>query len=322
MTSKFILIFIITIFSANVFSQSIIDTIITNNLDTIACQVTYVNNYSIFYKYRKKNKIKDSIIQRINVSKLTVNNKNVTMLEEKKDNGINDYFKKSKLLKTYETLLLTNNTDSVLKILADSTFTFKKVDYFLIASKIQNFANQYRCKLIFASNIQHNNTYSVNIKLYDATDKYYKKVLNSYKKEKIYFLRTDNNFEQKEYTFKLNNNKITLKKNDYYTCNYNVNDSSLVIKQDNLGFNNMKINDSTKINKYFFVGDASQYGKIAKKDIAVFGAAILTGAIGGLIIVGTSSNYYSISNFIGEFMKTNIDNFEYNNAQPIKSNTN
>ena len=55
-----------------------IDTIITNKFDTIACQITLVNNYNIFFK--KKNKA--AYLARTDIAKFFLNSKGVDVLRE------------------------------------------------------------------------------------------------------------------------------------------------------------------------------------------------------------------------------------------------
>ncbi len=58
--------------------QILIDTIITNKFDTIACQITLVNNYNIFFK--KKNKA--AYLARTDVTKFILNSKGVDVQPE------------------------------------------------------------------------------------------------------------------------------------------------------------------------------------------------------------------------------------------------
>lgn len=303
---KLYFLILLTFFTLETYSQSIIDTIITIKHDTIPCQVKYVNNYNVFYNYQKKDKIKDNIISRLDVLELIVNNKNVTILEAKSDSHINGYLRKSTLNKKYDVLLLPENTDSSLNILADSTFIFRKNDFFFMASKIQHFANRYKSKLVYYTEIKNEESYSINIKLYDASDNFYKSLLKTYDQKKIYFLRTKNNVEKDEYTININNKKFTLKKNEYYTFDLTKNDSSLVIKK---GIDNITIRDTISANQYFFIGNTDQYSDI---NVAELGLAIGFGALGGflgeIILDGMSGgSKCKVSNFIGEFMKMNID---------------
>lgn len=301
---KIFLLISLLAFSFTISAQSIIDTIITNKFDTISCQITYVNNYSIFYKYQKGKKLKEKIIPRIDVSNFIVHNKNVTVMDKKLDSGINEYYMKSKLNKKYDVLLLTNNSESTLKILADSTFEFKKHDYFLIATIIQNFARQYRCKLIYLSEIKSSGNYSVNVKLYDATDNYYKEVLKTYEKEEVYFLRTNNSFEPKENTIKVDDTKIVLNKNEYYVYRLSELDNATRYKRHSVfELENNLINDSLKNNQYFYVGNPSQYKNAANYAVGALGGAIVVTAT-----IGRKPNY--LSNFVGEFMRINIDNLK------------
>ena len=301
---KIYFLILFSFFTFESYSQSIIDTIITIKHDTLPCQVKYVNNYNVFYNYQKKDKIKDNIISRLDVLELIVNNKNVTILEAKSDSHINGYLRKSTLNKKYDVLLLPENTDSSLKILADSTFTFKKNDFFYLASKIQGFANRHRCKLVYPTRINNDESYSFNVKLYDATDVYYKTVLKTYNQKKIYFLRTNNNFERDEYELNINDNKIPLKKNEYHIFDLVKDDSLLVIKR---GFDKTTVCDTISANKYFFVGNTDHYSFLPSDIGFILGAAAVGAAFGYIVIAIPEREWCKVSNFIGEFMKINID---------------
>ena len=185
---KHLFIVLIIPFYINTFAQSVIDTIITILNDTISCQVTHVSKYSIFYKYQKRQKLKDKIIPRINVGKLIVHNKNIKIPIENKDSGINEYYRKSKLDNKYEVLLLKDKQNKSLKLLADSTISTEKSDIIYIATKIQSFAKLYKCKLIHISDIENINPNRINVKLYDSSDEFYIETLKEYQNNMIYFL--------------------------------------------------------------------------------------------------------------------------------------
>ena len=128
--------------------------------------------------------------------------------------------------------MLTENTNPSLKVLADSTFSTSKIDYLYLATKIQVFANRYNCKLVY--NVVSANSCKFRIRLYDASDEYYHQVLNSYKLNKIFFVRTDNKFDYSEISLKINNKRVVLNKNEYLVYTLSEKDSSLFLKKGGL----------------------------------------------------------------------------------------
>lgn len=294
------------------FSQGIIDTIITSNSDTIPCQITYVNNYSAFYKIKKRKKLKSKITPRIDIYKLIINTEGVTILEEKFDSGINDYFRKSKLDRKYETLLLTEHTDPSLKVLADSTFSTSKTDYLYLATMIQAFANRYNCKLIY--HVVSPDSRKFRIRLYDASDAYYHQVLNSYKLNKIYFVRTDNKLDYSEISFKINAKKVVLNKNEYLEYTLSEKDSTLFLKKRGLSSTKKIVFEENQSNAYIYIGKTDYYIDDSGLLIGVLGGAIggaiagsAEGVIGGIIVGSVVSDLSSgksgLNNFIGEFVR-------------------
>lgn len=275
------------------YSQQMKDTIITD-IDTIPCTITFVNNYSIFYNVEEKSNSKARVLNRLYVEKLIINSKNVTVLEQKYDSHINGYFKKSKLDKKYDALLLKENTSKNLKILADSTFTFKKNDYFKIAISVELFAKKYNCKLIYISEPVINNSF--NVKLYDATDEYYLELSDLYKQNNIYFFRGNNTMESTEIKLKHNDTIIWLKKNEIVEFKMNAVDSA--------SFKNDKIlNNGICQNKYFFVGDISHYKFTSNVMASLFISVALSSISGSYIFIGISNDLSNTSNFVGEFLK-------------------
>ncbi len=290
-----VILFFNLIHPCRLYSQQIKDTIITD-IDTIPCTITYVNSYSIFYKINENNNIKARILPRLYVEKLIINSKNVPILEQKYDSYINGFYKKSKLDKKYDALLLKENSSNNLKILADSTFTFKKNDYFKIATSVELFAKKYNCKLIYVSEPVRNNYNSINVKLYDATDAYYQELLDLYKQNTISFFRGNNALEPEEIKLKHNDTIIWVKKNEILEFKINAVDSV-----------NFK-NDPVLIkgicqNKYFFVGDISHYKFTLNVMASLFVSVTLSSITDSYIFIGISNNLTKTSNFIGEFMK-------------------
>lgn len=304
MKSFFILTFYLVI-SISSKSQVIPDTIITNQFDTIPCKITYVNPYTVFYKIKKRKKLKDRLIPRIDIEQLIVNQSSVKVPEQKVDEGINAYFRKSKLNRSYESLMLDHNEDPSLKILADSTFSSKTLDYLYIGSMIQSFANRYKCKLIYVSNISKADAYSVNIKLYDASDDFYQKTSEKYDSKEIYFLRTNNNSDLKQLKFKYKNNKVTLEKNDYYVYTPSPKDSI-----ESLGVPTRTYYGQDTIiqpaNLYYYIGNAHFYSDFKMTGSVVVGY-VLGGILGGIIMEGMVTEKTRLNNFIGEFIILNLD---------------
>lgn len=292
-----LLVLALILININAFSQSIIDTIITKTLDTIPCQVSYVNNYSVFYKISKRKKLKDKVTPRIDILKLIVNTKGITVKKEKFDSGINDYFRKSNLNKKYETLLLRDNTDPSLILLADSIIKTKKADYLYVATMIQAFANQYKCKIVYFEDNKQINQY--HIKLYDAPDTIYQKTLKSYKQNKIICLRTNNNLDYKEVKFKINNEKITLLKDQYYSAS--ITDLTKGKVQKNKELEEQKLDLS---NQYVYIGQTDYYTGAANLASVLGSIALgaLTGILSDIVIVVPMSAHITMNNFIGEFI--------------------
>ncbi len=290
-----VVLFFNLIVPSNLFSQQIKDTIITD-IDTIPCIITYVNSYSIFYKIEENNNTKARILPRLYVEKLIINSKNVPVLEQKYDSHINGYYKKSKLDKKYDALLLKENLSDNLKILADSTFTLKKNDYFKIAISVELFAKKYNCKLIYVSEPVKNNYNSFNVKLYDATDAYYHELSDLYKQNTIYFFRGNNAIEPEEIKLKHNDTIKWLKKNELVEFKINNNDS--------VSFkNDLILNKSICQNQYFFVGDISRYKFTSNVIASLFVSVALSTISGSFIFIGINNNLPRTSNFVGEFMK-------------------
>lgn len=291
-----VVLFSIFIHQGNLFSQKINDTIITDNFDTIPCIITYVNNYSVFYNIEENNNIKDKILPRLYVEKIIINSKNVPVLEQKFDSYINGYYKKSKLDNKYDVLLLKENSSGNLKILADSTFNFKKKDYFKMAMSVELFAKKYKCKLIYVSEPIKDNQYFINVKLYDASDIYYNELLDQYKQNAICFFRGNHAMEPEEIKLRHNDSIIWLNKNEIVEFRINPMDSANLPKDQYL-FNGFCQN------KYFFVGDISNY-KLTPALIASLFVSVALSSIGGFIfVIGYHNNLTGTSNFIGEFMK-------------------
>ena len=80
---KWLFFFILLLITLSCKSQSFPDTIIAVASDTIACKITLVNNYNVFYDYNpKKKKIVSTHIERSMVSSLILNSGNISVPEQ------------------------------------------------------------------------------------------------------------------------------------------------------------------------------------------------------------------------------------------------
>ncbi len=302
-----IITFIILVFlNYDCVSQDMIDTIITEDLDTISCQITYVSNYSIFYKYKNKKRIKEKIMPRLFVEDFVVNSPNITIKKQKFDSGINKYYKKSKLDRNYDILLLQDNTNESLKILADSTFVFKKNDFFKMAVNIELFVKQYRGKLVYIASIQNKPDFEIIVKLYDASDEYYHEILKSYKQKYICIFRGNNIMEYEKTKIRLKDTIIYLEKNEYYE--FMLNDSTTT-NNDKRKFKllSLKFNSDIQYKEYYFSGNTDRY-KLDYKDF-IFIVASAVFSEGFVVFVPVNSGLIKTSNFVGEFMKLIINKY-------------
>jgi len=280
----------------NLHAQLCNDTILTDSYDTIACKITYVNNYTVFYNILENNKINNKVLPRIDIEKLVINSINITVLEQKFDSHINGFYKKSKLDNKYQTLLLKDNSNNQIRILADSTFIFKKNDYFGIAMNVEQFAKKYRCKLIYISNLIQENSIKFNVKLYDAKDSYYKEISNSYRNNSIFFFRGKNSMEPDEIKLKHSDSIYWLKKNEILEFKIDPKDLT------------QNLPDSTLKNgicqtKYYYVGDISNYKLNASIFASLFASVAISAIAGpGFVLINFQKNVTVTSNFIGEFI--------------------
>jgi hypothetical protein len=227
---------------------------------------------------------------------MIINSKNITVLEQKFDSHINGYFKKSKLDNKYDALLLKENSSNNLKILADSSFSFKKKDYFKMAMAVELFAKKYKCKLIYVSELNTENNYTFNVKLYDAGENFYRELANSYNQNSICFFRGNNAMEPDEIRLKHNDSIIWLKKNEFVEFKINA------IGSENSSNEKSLINDTGQ-NKYYFVGDISNYKLTSAVLGSLFASVALSSITGSFFIIEYTNNVTKTSNFIGEFMK-------------------
>lgn len=288
------------------YSQNIIDTIFTEEGDTIQCQITSVSHYSIYYKYPKGKRLKDKIMPRVYVDRFVINNKGVSVKEQKFDSRINAYIKKSKLDKKYEPLMLKENTEPTLKVLGDSIFVQKKNDYLLLALKIASFAHRHNCKLIFVGEMETAAEIRTRITLYDASDEFYHKVYDSYNQNKVLLFRTNNITEFAEIDVRINDSIITLSKNEYYEYDFNISSDTLNVNKSIIGSElRLEKNDSNNgINKYYFIGNSDNYSNQFPIIIPLF----IPGTT-GFIIVTASNKSALMTNFVGEFVKMNIKEY-------------
>ncbi len=293
---KVLLTFLTIALSINAFSQSVIDTIITDDFDTIPCQITRVSHYSIYYKYPRNNRLKEEIIPRLLVEKFVINNSGVTVQDQKFDSRINLCYKQSKLDRKYDELLLKDNSSSDLIILADSIFVFNKIDYFQMAVNIQLFARDYKCKLIHILDVKQESPYLVHVRLYDSPDEYYQQVLESYKQSKYCFFRGNDVMEITTNNLRFNDSIVWLAKNKFVEFNVSDLDTAYLAKY-------KLCKDSIYLNQYCFVGNANNYMITPELFFVAAGGVLGLGIYFVLIDDFIGSRFNNSSNFCGEFIK-------------------
>ncbi len=235
---SFIIIFLLGITYSK--SQSLIDTIITTSNDKIPCKISYVNNYSVFYKYQKssnKKKLKDQIIPRVSVQKLIINSKNITVLEEKIDNEVNEYLLKSKLDKKLEPLLISSNDSRELSLLAVKEWEINYKEYYGISYALFLFSKTHKCKLAYVEEVSRKDSIiKLKVYLYDAPIDYYNSELSKFNNGKKYFIRTTDKKEKDIDQIKINDKKYTISKSEYLTINsdsiYSQNEYYIVVSKE------------------------------------------------------------------------------------------
>lgn len=208
---KIILFVAIGLFSINLTSQTLIDTLILHSNDTIACKITYVNNYSVFLKYQKrKKKLSEKIIPRIKIKNMIVNTTGLTIMDEKRDEGINNYKIKSKLDKKLDILLIDSNKSPELFKIGEKRFENNNG---LNLNEIMSFVEWYNCKLVYISD--EYNDRSVVVELFDAPYIYYEKTFTKYEQNFVYIIQQQENVKEC-YDFKFNKINYELCKKGYY----------------------------------------------------------------------------------------------------------
>jgi len=216
---KLIILFIFGLFTSNLISQTLRDTLILHSNDTISCRITYVNNYSIFLKYKKnknKKKLSDKIIPRIRVKKMIVNTKGLTIMKEKIDENINDFRIKSKLNKKLDILLVDNIYSDELVQIGEKYY--KNINNTGISTyNVERFAKKHNCKLVSISEDTLTNKFVV--KLFDASMKYYEGILRKYEKRHIYILYNSQSKKIKCQEFDFNKIKYEICNNEYIELN-------------------------------------------------------------------------------------------------------
>lgn len=301
---KKILLLIIISLTIKSYSQNLIDTLITFRNDTIVCQVSYVNSYTVFYKYKKKKRYKNDLIPRIDLKYMAVNTKNIRVQKLKIDSTINDYNRKSILNKDFEPIRITNNKNPELRIIGFQSYTSFEHDFFILGTSIQNFAQHHKCKLIYVEKEKVNDSLKISIILYDANEQYYLGEFKKYKNDRVYFVRTINSFEEEKYTFQYDSMDVSLLKGESIDFP--------IIKKEPL-FDIYKSDSDTvlNLNKYYYVGQISIYQQPeyqAGKLVAGVALGLLTGVFVISAHTGTElkrQDVFSknrISPFIGEFM--------------------
>lgn len=306
---KKILLLIIISLTIKSYSQNLIDTLITFKNDTIICQVSHVNSYTVFYKYKKKKKYKNDLIPRIDLKYMTVNTKNVRVQKLKINSSINEYNRKSKLNKDFEPIRISNIGNPELRIIGYQSYTLFQSDVFFLASSVQSFAQHHKCKLIYLEKEKVNDSLKISITLYDANEQYYLNEFEKYKNDRVYFVRTINSFEDENYTFQYDSMNVSLLKGEHINFP--------IIKDEPL-FDIYKSDSDTVLNldKYYYVGQLSQYKCAENIDPLTYSAFAVAGLTLGIftgvyvmpipkgdhLIKSKEFSKNRISPFIGEFM--------------------